>query len=152
MLPAAISVGLRGRTHGQKCQTSDGLRGSRALPAGWWASSLGALGRWKVSQRWQPAQKTLTQGHRRFHSSREISLSQPLCIIWAKLSKTETRNPYWTYPSSCFLYLSLDRYLLMCKSTLEVKLWKQMSMSSAEPEASAAALGPVTNVVWSLEG
>lgn len=85
-----------------------------------------------------------------FHSSKEVIQSAYLYHIgWIK--KTETRNSCRTYPSTCFLYLPLDSYLLECKSTLEVKFWKQMLVSRTEPEAATAALGPAGYMVPNLE-
>lgn len=152
MLPSTISGGLRGRTHGQKCQAEDRLEG-RAFLAGRqdWSLEV-SLGCGKVVYTDESQHRRPWSRATGCFTATKKSASQPLCIIWAKLSKTETRNPHWTYTSTCFLYLSFDSYLLKCKSTLEVKLWKQMLMSSAEPEASAAALGPVGYTVPSLEG
>lgn len=55
-------------------------------------------------------------------------------------------------PSTCFLYLSLDSYLLKCKNSLVMKVWKQMLISSAESEASAGAPWPVGYLVPNMEG
>lgn len=53
-------------------------------------------------------------------SQQQRNKSVSLFIILAKLRKTETRNPHWTYSSTCYLYLSLDRYLLNHESTIHL--------------------------------